>query len=37
MYVLMNKSEKGILWNTKTNEMFEVKIKDTREFLKRGL
>lgn len=35
MYVLMNKSEKGILWNTKLNQMFEVRIKDKQEFLKR--
>ena len=33
MYVIMNNFEKGILWNTKTNKMYEVKIPNKKEFL----
>lgn len=34
MYVLMSKSEKGVIRNTRTNEMHEITIKDARKSLK---
>lgn len=34
MYVMATKSDKGVLWNIKTNEKVMIKIKDREQFLK---
>lgn len=34
-YLMMGEFEKGVLWNTRKNEVFEVRIKDKEEFKKR--
>jgi hypothetical protein len=34
-YMYLGGYDKGILWNTKYNQMFEVKIKDRQEFIRR--